>query len=125
MNQHWFKPYSNTQESKFLEDETIDTAFYIDDYKNDHKYFSNSPLSISRANALQKAPSNYEIDLKTVSIEKGGLLDLIRSDTLYVKQEEGADVNFYIPSKSCDDKNSIDYLFYHFFVSLVEHLKCL
>ena len=110
MNQHWLKPYPSTQESKWLKDETIDTAFYLDDNKNDYKFLSNSQLILARIVAFQKDPIDYEIDLQTISIEKGGLLDLIKSDTLYVKQGTEGEGILNIPSKKIDDKSTINYL---------------
>ncbi|MHA2182888.1 MAG: hypothetical protein ACXAAH_15830 [Promethearchaeota archaeon] len=109
MNQHWLKPDENTEESKWITDETIDSAFFIDEYNNNSEFLSNSGLLKTRISAWQSKPVDYRIDLESTKLQKGGILDLIRSDTLYVKKG-GETKILYIPTKNCTDQTSINYL---------------
>ena len=101
MVNHWLKPISLTNESKWVEDETIDTAFYIGDYRNNNNFVSNSGLVERKINAWHREPLNYEIDLERASIKKGGLMDLITQDTLYVKMNDNDEDILYFPGGRC------------------------
>ena len=110
MINHWFKPISLTKEQAWIEDETIDVAFYLNTYEDNYTTLSNSGYELVRLDAWRTEPQNYEIDLERTTIEKGNIIDLITKDTLYVKNENENQLELYLPRQNCYDKNVINYL---------------
>ena len=110
MIQHWFKPDRVTNGPTWIEDESIDSAFYLNNYNDDKVYFTNVGDIKKRMEAWQDEPMDYRIDLESISIEKGGIIDLITEDTLYIKKEGGKDSYLYLPLEDCTKKKVIEYL---------------
>lgn len=107
---HWSKPNSISNESPWIEDDTINTAFYFNNYDNDMNYITNSGFLNRKIMAWRNDPISYHIDLSKVPIKKGSIMDLITHDTLYIKQEDSDETFLYIPGRDCDNKHSMDYL---------------
>jgi hypothetical protein len=110
MIQHWFKSSSPTNDQPWIEDETIDIAFYLNTYEYNYTTLSNSGSELVRLYAWRTEPQDYRIDLERTSIEKGNVIDLITKDTLYIKQEDVGQPEIHLPTLNCNDNNVINYL---------------
>jgi hypothetical protein len=113
MIKSWSKTISISDESKWINDETIDTSFYFEMYNEDSIFLTNSELLKRRIDAWRKDPISYKIDLKKVNLEKGGLIDLITQETLYVKKGNTETGDFNIPGQECSEVGAINYLDRH------------
>ena len=110
MLSHWFKQDHVTGEQQWVEEETIDTTFYINNNKEDDIYITNLGLLTRKMVAWQKEPINYELDLKSISIEKGGIYNFLTQETLYIKRADEASGGIHIPNTPCNEQETIGYL---------------
>jgi hypothetical protein len=80
----WRRPIAPADDTLWMSEENYDTALFFKEFGNDSNYISNDGIIEGRINAIIKDDLYLKLNLSRVRIERGNLLDLYYSDTLYI-----------------------------------------
>jgi hypothetical protein len=84
MTQLWRRPIAPADDTRWMSEETYDTAMYLNEFSNDSNYILNDWVLGGRLYASSDKRLYMKLNLSRVTIERGSVLDLYYSDTLYI-----------------------------------------
>ncbi|MFX0140803.1 MAG: hypothetical protein ACFFDN_44605 [Candidatus Hodarchaeota archaeon] len=93
----WRRPIEPAKDTKWMSEETYDTGMYLNEFSNGSNYLFNNNIIKGRIIAITKEDLYLRLNLSRVTIERGSVLDLYYSDTLYIitSEEYGKSENIH------------------------------